>query len=108
MRVGVGVVERGVADGEGGGCGEDAIGGAEVGDGGAAFVVLGGVGDGHVFFDYGNVFLTADKCVRGIIGEVGIHDHLRYLFRISLRCGELHYGLFVIIGHDYSCVSSGC
>ena len=38
------VVQRGFASGKGSWSGKDAVCGAEVGDGGAAFIVFGGIG----------------------------------------------------------------
>ena len=57
VRVRVGVVLRGVAAGEGRGRGEVGVRVAEVGDRVPAFVFFGGVGEAHVFFYYGDVFL---------------------------------------------------
>lgn len=66
----VGVVERRLAGREGGWCGEPGVGRAEVLDGGATFIMLGRVRDGHVFFDHGNVLLQGRKTlVAGVVGE---------------------------------------
>lgn len=56
--MGVGIVERSVADRECGWCREGGIGGAKMFNGGATLVVFRRVGCGHVFKDYTNVFLS--------------------------------------------------
>ena len=57
VRVRIGIVERRVARGECGGRGECRVWRAEVGDGGAAFVRGGRIGDAHVGLHEGDVFL---------------------------------------------------
>lgn len=93
LGVRLGVVHRGLAVREGRRRPEPAVGSAKVGDGFGAFVVFGGVGDGHVGFDDSDVFLQwGISLLLGIVGTVESYLFFWGLLRAHASGGSVGGG----------------